>query len=103
MFRLLLWFNDRINRTGYDSALRSWMRRKEVCDRHNEAVRSNRSFPYDAFGHEKVRDPGPPPDAAEYMNRSLSDNWWRLVLLGAVVLFVLGYCVWNRLGIKGFG
>lgn len=97
MFRLLLGINDWINRTGYDSALESWTRRKQVCDSHNASVRSNPSFPYDAFGHEKLRDPGPPPDAAEFMNRSLSDNWGCLVLLGAVVVFFLGACVFNGL------
>ena len=93
MFRILLWINQWMNETSYESSLKTWGDRKKECDEHNRTVRADPTFPYDAFAQQKLRDPGPPPDAARIMNRSLSDNrgcCGCLVFLGAIVVFFVG-------------
>lgn len=93
MYRLLVWINNALNRYQYNMRFSAWANLKKMADEHNRRVQSDPTFRYDAFGHEKLRDPGPPPDAAKIMNQSLSDNWVLLVFYGAVVVFFLGACL----------
>jgi hypothetical protein len=89
VLQLIQRLNDDINRSSYDSALQSWARHKQECDEHNAKVMSDPTFPYDAFGQDKLWKLEPPPDASKYMNRSISDNAGCFIVIGIIVLLVL--------------
>jgi hypothetical protein len=93
MLPLIQRLNDFLNRSSYDAALESWARRKKECDEHNAKVMSDPTFPYDAFGQDKLRKLEPPPDASKYMNRSISDNAGCFIVIGIIVLLAIGALV----------
>lgn len=89
MLRLLQWINDHINKSSYDASLRAWAQRKQQCDEHNAKVMNDPTFPYDAFGQDKLWKVDPPPDARKHMNRSISDNIGCFIVLGFIVIGIL--------------
>jgi len=68
---LLQAVNKAINRLVFEADLERWGKRKEECDRHNAAIRSRNTHQYDPFSAQRIRDPGPPPRAGDYMGRTL--------------------------------
>ena len=97
MYWLILRVSNWINRAHYDSALKEWAQKKAYCDKRNEELEKSQSLRYDAFAHEKWQDPGPPPDPATFMNRSVSDNAGWLVAFAVGVVFALGATLYNWL------